>query len=116
MHEQEAAEQLITLIEAAKRTPGRPSANCVWRWCRKGVLTRKGERIRLRHVRIGGKLFTSSRWLAEFGQAVASADAEYFDDATGHDAPRRRRVLPPHQQRRQAHLDRIRQDLAEAGI
>jgi hypothetical protein len=52
------ANDYITLGEAAKIAPGRPSANCVWRWCRKGVLSRAGQRVRLRHVRIGGKIIT----------------------------------------------------------
>jgi len=51
---------------------GRPSANCIWRWCRKGVLSRAGKRVRLRHVRIGGKIFTEAEWLNEFGQSLAA--------------------------------------------
>jgi len=70
--------ELISLGEAAKHSPGRPSANCVWRWCRKGVRARCGQRVRLRHVRVGGKIFTSARWVDEFGQQVAEADAAYF--------------------------------------
>ena len=70
------ANDYITLGEAAKLAPGRPSANCIWRWCRKGVLSRAGQRVRLRHVRIGGKIFTKAEWLNEFGQSLAAADAE----------------------------------------
>jgi len=32
-----AAEEHITLAQAAKLAPGRPSSNCVWRWCCHGV-------------------------------------------------------------------------------
>lgn len=28
---------------------------------------------------MGGKLFTTARWLDEFGRHLANADAEYFD-------------------------------------
>ena len=49
MHEKAIANPLITLTEAAKITPGRPSTNCLWRWCRRGVLSRGGERVRLEH-------------------------------------------------------------------
>lgn len=110
-------EELITLIEAANRTPGRPSTNCVWRWCRKGVLTRKGDRIRLQHARIGGKLFTSAVWLDEFGQRVAAADAEYFDANQPPSAPfRRQRPLNRYEQQRQDQIDRARCELDAAGI
>jgi hypothetical protein len=117
MHEQE---QLITLTEATKLAAGRPSTNCVWRWCRKGVLSRKGDRIRLQHVRVGGKIFTAAKWLDEFGQRVATADAEYFDNvqpAAVAFRPRRRRRPPSRQeQKRQEHLDHVRRELAAAGI
>ena len=42
----------ITLTEAAKVAPGRPSTSCLWRWCRKGVISRNGERVRLKHAQI----------------------------------------------------------------
>ncbi len=53
MHE---ADNYITLTAAAKMVPSRPSVNCIWRWCRKGVLARGGQRVRMQHVRIGGGL------------------------------------------------------------
>ncbi|MCI0630465.1 MAG: DUF1580 domain-containing protein, partial [Phycisphaerales bacterium] len=59
-------EELITLVEAAKLSPGRPSVNAVWRWCRRGVRARNGERIRLEHVRAGGRIFTSAAGLGRF--------------------------------------------------
>jgi hypothetical protein len=43
------------------------------------VRSRGGEYIRLRHVRLGGRVFTSLAWLAEFGEHLAAADAEHFD-------------------------------------
>ena len=36
------ANEYIMLGEAAKSAPRRASANCIWRWCRKGVLSRPG--------------------------------------------------------------------------
>ena len=114
MHE---TEPLLTLIEASERTPGRPSANSLWRWCRKGVLTRKGDRIRLQHVRVGGKLFTSAKWMEEFGLRVAAADAEYFDANQPCAAPLPRR-RPPNQyeKQRQGQIDNARRELDAAGI
>jgi hypothetical protein len=49
----------------------------VWRWCRKGVVTRNGVRIHLRHGRAGRRTFTTAAWLREFAEAVA--DCEAFD-------------------------------------
>ncbi len=90
---QSAEGQYLSLTEVAKIAPGRPSTNCVWRWCRRGVLSRGGDRVRLRHVRIGGMIYTTAGWLAEFGQCLADADARYFDlcDAAADDARARAR-------------------------
>ena len=73
-----APDERVTLSQAARIAPGKVSPNCVWRWCRRGVLARTGERVRLEHVRVGGKLYTSPRWIEEFGKRLAEADAAYF--------------------------------------
>lgn len=72
------AAKWITLSQAAKEAPGRPSSNAVWRWCRRGVISRNGERVYLRHIRVGGKVLTRSEWVAEFGEKLAEADRRYF--------------------------------------
>jgi hypothetical protein len=116
MHEQT---EHITLSESAKITPGRPSTNCLWRWCRRGVLSRSGQRIRLEHVRIGGKLFTTTRWVEQFGKALAQADASYFDldELTAESPkPRRRRPTSRLAQQRQAAHDQANRELDEAGL
>jgi len=105
MHAQPVANALITLTEAANLAPGRPSTNCLWRWCRRGVLSRGGERVRLEHRRIGGKIFTALNWLEEFGRQLAEADTQYFDlcqkaaaEAVAREpriSRRRRRAHPP---------------------
>ncbi len=71
-------EELFSLTEAAKLIPGRPSVNSVWRWCRKGVISRSGCRIRLEHIRAGGKLFTTEQWVKDFCCGLAQSDTEYF--------------------------------------
>ena len=87
-------DQHIRLGEAAKIAPGRPSTNCLWRWCRKGVLARSGERVRLQHIRIGGKIFTTAAWLEQFGRALAEADSAHFDlDGQGSKRPKPARPL-----------------------
>lgn len=118
---------LITLTEATKIAPGRPSTNCLWRWCRRGVISRGGERIRLQHRRIGGKIFTALSWLEEFGRQLAEADTRYFDlcQAAAAEAARaepripRRRSRPDRQNKIDAGLrdaEIAEQELDRAGI
>lgn len=90
----------ITLTEATKIAPGRPSVNCVWRWCRKGVLSRGGDRVRLTHSRMGGTLFTTARWIEEFGRTLAEADTRHFDLADAATETARANEPPPPRRRR----------------
>lgn len=125
MHER--ADEHITLTQVAKVAPGRPSTNCLWRWCRRGVKARDGQRVRLKHLRIGGKIFTTLGWLETFGRELAHADAKYFDlcEAAANAAaaaeppfPRRRRaslpVLPDPSKRCEA--ENAERELEEAGL
>lgn len=41
-------------------------------------MARTGSRIRLEHVRAGGKILTRSEWVHAFTRALAAADASYF--------------------------------------
>jgi hypothetical protein len=104
---------LLTLSDAANSLPHRPHTSCLWRWCRKGVIARNGERVRLRHLRIGGKIFTSRDWLADFGSRLASADAAHFERVAA-DEPQR--PVVPSQQQRLEQIEAARRSLAEAGI
>lgn len=112
MHE---TQDYITLTEATKLAPGRPSVNCIWRWARRGMLARNGERVHLEHVRIGGKLFTTEAWLSQFGQALAEADASYFklDDKPTVlvSSPRGRS-----DKERQAAIEKAERELKEMGL
>ncbi len=72
----------ITLKDAAKLTPGRPALSTIWRWARRGTLTRTGQRVRLAHVRIGKRVYTTAADLEAFFHAVANADAPYFEKQT----------------------------------
>lgn len=122
-------DERLTLSQAARIAPGGPSPNCVWRWCRRGVVARTGDRVRLQHVRIGGKLFTSARWLDEFGQRLADADAKYFeigdqesgDERSAVSPSQRRRARKPPSSRRgeqgdDALRERIRAELEAEGL
>lgn len=74
-------EELCTLGQASSLLPSingrRVSANAIWRWCRKGV-----SGIHLEHVRIGGRIFTSSDALNRFVNRLAEQDMERLRDVT----------------------------------
>src|SRR5262249_1607702 len=108
----------ITLGQAARCAPGRPSTNCLWRWCRKGVLARSGERIKLQHIRMGGKIFTQEQWVREFGERLAEADAAYLcqHDAGGNAQPETGRLPNPEASRHRTHLEQVDRELQEAGL
>ena len=112
-------DEQLSLTDVAKLVPGRPTANCIWRWCRRGVLARNGVRIRLQHVRLGGRILTTRRWLDEFGRALADADAAYFDTsleqppATG---GKQETVFTKAENPKSQRLDRLERELEEAGF
>ena len=107
------AENYIDLTHAARLSPGKPHASTIWRWCRKGVKARSGERIRLEHIRAGGRIFTTAKALKCFFERVTEADQEHFQS----DQPeptRRLRFVTDRQ--RQRSYDRDIQTLKAAGI
>ena len=114
--------EYMSITQVAKIAPGRPSTNCVWRWCRRGVKSRTGERIRLEHVRMGGIIFTTTAWLAEFGRRLAEADARYFDlaeaAAAANRIPGRRRACSQSriEQTRRRAIEDAERELDAAGI
>lgn len=125
--ETDGRSRLLTLSQAARIAPGSPTPNCVWRWCRRGVIARSGRRVRLEHVRVGGKLFTSAEWLDSFGRRLAEADADYFDneeaDSSGVQGPalpkqRARRLVrrSPTDEATQARRARVRAELEAEGL
>jgi hypothetical protein len=110
--------EYLTLSQAAGLAPGRPSANAAWRWCRKGVLARNGQRVRLQHIRVGGRVYATAGWVGNFGRMLAEADSQYFVASESMSAlspprPRMRRARrsaalpdPRHEAERRAILDR----------
>jgi len=73
------------------------------RWCKKGILRPDGTRVRLEHVRIGNRLFTSRPACLRF------IEAQQFQDASA-DAPSR----SPHQRQRAS--DVAAAELAALGV
>jgi hypothetical protein len=116
-----APNEQITLSEAAKIAPGRPSTNCLWRWCRRGVLARTGERVRLQHTRIGGKIFTTAQWIDEFGRRLAEADAAYFELRESDAAAPPPRTRPNtrrqrYEDHRRVSIEHANRELEDAGL
>jgi hypothetical protein len=56
-------ERLLSLVEASRLLPGRPSAATLWRYRTKGIRGRV-----LASVAIGGKIFTSAEAVARFAE------------------------------------------------
>jgi hypothetical protein len=102
--------QHLTLAQASHIAPGRPSVNCLWRWARRGVVARNGERIKLQHIRVGGRIYTSREWLDEFGRLLAEADAAHFDRF--HDSGN----VSQTDRSRQEHIAQVEHELNEAGL
>lgn len=73
----------ITLNQAARLAPSRPALSTLWRWARRGVLTRTNKRVHLKHVRCGRHVYTTAADLEAFFREVAEADAPYFERQTG---------------------------------
>ena len=67
---------LLTLTAAAKLLPHHPHPSAIWRWARRGLRARNGSIIRLEHVRLGGKIYTTEAALEAFGKALAEADMD----------------------------------------
>ena len=114
-------EEHLSLGEACKIAPGRPSTNCVWRWCRRGVLSRTGDRVYLQHVRVGGKIFTTARWLDEFGNHLAEADAAHFRLTEGKAVPppvgsRPKRRRQRFEQHRRDTMENANRELEDSGL
>lgn len=106
--------KLLTLADASKHVPlhdgKRVNPSTIWRWCRIGIKSRSSDRVRLGHVRVGGRVYTSEEALGAFFHAVAEADLEYFQ--------RQPVALPkrPTNKQRQRSIKRANDTLAKAGI
>lgn len=57
-------DQLLTMAQACRLLPRRPSPSTIWRWRVRGV-----GGVRLKCVRVGGMWATTARALAEFLRA-----------------------------------------------
>lgn len=63
--------KLISLAEAAAVVPGGAGVPTIWRWCTRGLRARGRGAVRLRHVRVGGRVYTRVDWVADFLRRVS---------------------------------------------
>ena len=113
MEAQARDNELIDMKAAAKLVPTKPSPAAVWRWCRKGIVARNGERIYLEHRRYGRRLFTTKAALEAFAKATAEADNEHLARASpAKPAP----IKPRSEDRRAADIAAAKDRLKEGGL
>jgi len=77
----------LTLPEAAKSLPGRPHLSTLHRWRLRGV---RG--VRLQTELIGGRRYTTRRWLREFRAATTAAGDPHAAPATAPTRDRERSI------------------------
>ncbi len=90
----------LTFAQAVLLVPGEPSPATAWRWSTKGVGGK-----RLRSLRVGGKVFTTAAWVAEFLAACSEPVPVVDPDPV---ATRRR----PSDKARQRRIDEAKRELA----
>ncbi|MBI9017197.1 MAG: hypothetical protein JEZ07_08055 [Phycisphaerae bacterium] len=71
----------MSITEATNCCPNKPHSSAVWRWCRKGIKSRSGQRVFLEHVRCGGKIFITEDALEQFFENLAQEDSLYFQNS-----------------------------------
>ena len=79
--------ELLTLSEAARRLPHRPATSTIWRWIRRGMKVGQ-ERIYLRYLRVGKRVFVPAEALDEFVEQMTLADRERAAERYGDPARR----------------------------
>ena len=77
---------MLTLKEAAARCPGNVHRAAVWRWCTRGLKDPDGGRIRLRHYRVGKRIYVRESDLLDFFERMAEAHVVSDDAQPGADA------------------------------
>ena len=78
----ESVPEYITLTQASKLCPTKPCISAIWRWCRRGLKSRSGKRVRLEHLRVGRRVLTTRSSLERFFRELTAADMPHFDSQT----------------------------------
>jgi hypothetical protein len=79
VHELLELNELASVCAREKLLPRPINYLQLWRWCRKGIKTAAGVRIKLAHKRIAGKLYSDRESLRLFIEGQNKADKEHFD-------------------------------------
>jgi len=66
--------EFLTVSQAARACPTPISPNSIWRWARRGVRPRRGNVVRLDHVRVGRRVMIPRDALNQFFVRVAQED------------------------------------------
>ncbi len=91
------SEQILTVAEAARLLPGRPSTRTVWRWLDRGV-----RHVKLESVLVGGRRFVSKESINRFLESINQPDVQRTSPAV---AAKRKRAIK-----------RAEKELQEAGL
>lgn len=65
--------EFISMREASKLLPGRPSPTALSVWTSIGCSPGKGERVVLQTLRLGRRVFTKREWIDEFVKSLDRA-------------------------------------------
>ena len=113
MESNENDSELLDMKAEAKLVPTQPPPAVIWRWCRKGVLARNGQRVYLEHRRYGRRLYTTRAALDAFAKATAEADKDHLAVPS---VPTPTRTRNRDEARRRADVDAARARLQEGGL
>lgn len=106
----------LSCSQAARQCPIKLDPSAVWRWMRQGVVARDGERVYLRHCRVGRRVFTRPEWLERFWEELAEADRAAFASEAEAQPRRSKPATGRDDEARQAAVQRAETQLREAGI
>ncbi|MCE5230488.1 hypothetical protein LLG95_12965 [bacterium] len=66
--------EYLTMRKTLPLLPMKVTPAAPLRWARDGVLCRNGERVYLKHIRMGGRILTREAWIQEFFDAQVAAN------------------------------------------
>jgi hypothetical protein len=64
-------EDVVSMSQAAREVPGKPSPSTLWRWSRRGI-----DGVTLETVKVGSRIFTSRQAVTRFLEATQGTTAE----------------------------------------
>jgi hypothetical protein len=71
----------IPLSQVSKVLKRKFQPSTIWRWCRDGIMTSTGQRVRLEHVRLGRGFFTSIARVQAFAEVLAQQTGDPEDES-----------------------------------